>query len=115
MPGQPLDDLRTVARLACDDTAIGEDTTASGTVLVVRWQRRSDHGPATTEWDVVDGSGVSSIMEQGPQPQPPPVGYRNPAWLRIGCVVYIVTVQSYRIRGVIHRIDGSVPGVRYWL
>lgn len=55
-PGQPLSDLMKVARMAdhyAGDAELAEVSLPSGPVLLVRYWRGRDDGPAKLEWEVV--------------------------------------------------------------
>ncbi len=52
-PGQPLDDLIRVARMAGSDAEVAEAPLPSGTVLVARWRRYPEEGPSKLEYEVV--------------------------------------------------------------
>lgn len=53
-PGQPLDDLRAVARMADDRAELAEAAFPSGPVLVVRYERVYDDHPPRTEYETVE-------------------------------------------------------------
>jgi hypothetical protein len=61
-PGQPLDDLLAVARMACRRAEVAEAVLPSGPVLVVKWtsSSREDQEP---EFDVVRGGLYLSYSE----------------------------------------------------
>src|SRR5260221_8143907 len=52
-PGQPLDELIRVARMAGSDAEVAEAPLPSGTVLVARWRRYPDEGPSELEYEVI--------------------------------------------------------------
>ena len=53
-PGQPLDDLAAVARMADHRAELAEVTFPSGTVLLVRWTRVPDDRPSEVEYETVE-------------------------------------------------------------
>jgi hypothetical protein len=53
-PGQPLDDLITVARMADDKAELAEVTFPSGPVLLVRYLAASDDYPAKVTYETVE-------------------------------------------------------------
>ena len=53
-PGQPLDDLTAVARMADRRAELAEAVFPSGPVLVVRWERVPDDHPSEIEYETVE-------------------------------------------------------------
>jgi hypothetical protein len=56
-PGQPLDPLLYVARMADARAEMAEVPLPSGTVLLVRWTRVPDDHPSETEYEVIKAAG----------------------------------------------------------
>lgn len=64
-PGQPLDALLAVARMADSDAELAEVTFPSGTVLLVRWTRIPDDHAPEVEYEQVEAGHYLAFSRSG--------------------------------------------------